>query len=94
MNSSEEMDELRQTFEALDIDHNGLLDRKELVAAYEKIMSTEDSKIIVKSILDNIDSNQNGEIDYNEFILASLNRKQLYTDNTLLKAFNKLDEVV
>ena len=91
MNSSEEMDELRQTFEALDIDHNGLLDRKELVAAYEKIMSTEDSKIIVKSILDNIDSNQNGEIDYNEFILASLNRKQLYTDNTLLKAFNKLD---
>lgn len=93
MNSSAEIEDLRTTFEAMDQDGNGLLDRGELLLAYSKIMTREEAEETVNNLLLNIDTNNNGEIDYNEFLLASLNRKNLYSEESLQRAFKKLDTV-
>jgi calcium-dependent protein kinase len=42
-------------------------------------------------ILSNIDINQNGSVDFTEFVISLVSTKDILTDEKLLNAFNMLD---
>lgn len=50
------------------------------------------NKEIYKDVLDHVDQNQDGEISYNEFLTAAINKNTFLTHENLSKAFRFLDE--
>lgn len=69
--NSEETQELRNIFIALDANCDGRLSKQELLYGY-KYLELADGQSI-ESILENCDANNNGYIEYNEFLTATLN---------------------
>jgi Ca2+-binding EF-hand superfamily protein len=47
----------------------------------------------MKQLIEDIDTNHDGFIDYSEFIAATENKKELLTDDNLKIAFNEIDKV-
>ena len=54
-------------------------------------MSGIEIKTIVTEIIDKIDANRSGEIDFSEFVVASMNQTSLLNKNKIQKAFNIFD---
>ena len=46
----------------------------------------------VDKIMKNVDSDGSGEIDYNEWLMATMDRKNLLSDEKLKTAFNYFDK--
>ncbi|CAH1429987.1 unnamed protein product [Lactuca virosa] len=57
-------------------------------------MDTDEDKVITREELEKslADTDQNGLIDYNEFITAMMNFRRMYKEEHLLKAFQKFDK--
>ena len=93
--SKKEKSELQQTFMALDKNADGKLSREELVEGYTVIYAGNREKAIkeVEVIMSNVDVDHNGYIDYSEFLVASMSKKQLLSKGNLQKAFNLFDRV-
>jgi calcium-dependent protein kinase len=47
----------------------------------------------LSKMFDAVDIDKSGFIDYSEFVVASMNEKQLLTDEKLLSAFKMFDKV-
>lgn len=78
--SKKEQKELMEAFQALDLDGNGTLTYEELIEGYKKIYpkkTIEEVEIIVQNIMDKIDVNGSGQIDFSEFIVASMSQATL-----------------
>lgn len=99
--SNEEIDELRvsstqQAFEAIDVQCTGFLTVEEIQAAMqsaglnvanEEIHSTQYAEIVNK-----VDYLNQGKLNYTEFVLATLDRKRVMTDEILFNAFKYFDK--
>lgn len=72
--SNEEKKELLKTFKALDLNNDGLLSREELLIGMKKMMDEESAEEEVKRIMGTIDTNHSDQIDFSEFVAASINR--------------------
>lgn len=59
-------------FQQLDSNGDGTLSVNELKEGFSKIMK-EKSPDFIENILNTIDINKSGEIDYSEFVLAAIN---------------------
>jgi len=82
--------ELREMFLALDTDGDGILTGEEIKVGLDKAGFTEVPGEIMQ-ILDGVDSDGNGVIDYTEFLAASLD-KQIYTqEDACWSAFRVFD---
>lgn len=85
----EELEELRKTFSALDENNNGMLSAAEIKAGMEK------HKAQIPGDLDDIiaalDTDKSGNIDYTEFMAATLNQAQYQKKDILWAAFRKFD---
>jgi len=89
-----EKDSLQQTFMALDKNHDGKLSQEELMEGYTNIYgNSELAKQEVDTIMKNVDADNNGYIDYSEFLIASTNKKKLLSKDNLKKAFDLFDKV-
>ena len=70
---------LREQFEAMDEDGNGVLDYAEIKAASLKVKASQNSKILkmtskdIDQIMINLKCDKDSKINYNEFIAASIN---------------------
>mmetsp|Transcript_15499 Transcript_15499/g.11279 ORF Transcript_15499/g.11279 Transcript_15499/m.11279 type:complete len:107 (+) Transcript_15499:767-1087(+) len=53
--------------------------------------SVQDAQLEAKEILENVDINNNGQIDFTEFVIANVSSKDIMTDDKLRSAFNMLD---
>ena len=89
--TSKEKDELSKTFKQLDTNHDGVLDRQELIKGFEK------SKIIIseselEKLLSSIDSNGNGQFDYSEFVAAVIDKTKLISEERVKRVFNIFDK--
>lgn len=60
---------------------------------YSKTMSREDAEKEVDNIMRVVDTNNSGEIDYSEFVTASINRQKLLSKEKLDIVFKMFDKV-
>lgn len=85
----EELDELRKTFSLLDENNNGVLSISEIKAGMEKHAAMMPPNI--DEILNALDTDKSGTIDYTEFMAATLSKKQYQQKDILWVAFRKFD---
>ncbi|CAA0811083.1 Calcium-dependent protein kinase 28 [Striga hermonthica] len=73
----EELSNLRDQFDAIDVDKNGAISLEEMRQALEKDLpwKMKDSRVV--EILQAIDSNTDGLVDFSEFVAATLHVHQL-----------------
>jgi calcium-dependent protein kinase len=83
--------ELKKVFMRIDKDGDGKISSEELLAYYRKIMGGEFNEEDVFEIMNRIDSDATGFIDYSQFISACLARKMANDAGYLKMAFKKFD---
>ena len=90
--SKSEKDQMSKIFKQLDANGDGKLSRDEIMNGYEeyfgKAMSAED----VEKMFMSADTDHSGFIDYTEFVVATMNEKQLMTNEKLAAAFKMFDK--
>eukprot|EP01022_Parablepharisma_sp_SALTPOND_P001620 TRINITY_DN106914_c0_g1_i1.p2 TRINITY_DN106914_c0_g1~~TRINITY_DN106914_c0_g1_i1.p2 ORF type:complete len:304 (+),score=46.41 TRINITY_DN106914_c0_g1_i1:1180-2091(+) len=86
--------QMREMFSIMDTDKNGEVTKDELVEGYSKIYK---NRALAKKnsveVLKKADINNNGVIDYTEFVMANVCQDwKTLNEKTLLQAFNFYDE--
>ena len=93
-NSDEEKNEIMQVFQSLDLDGDGTLSKEELVTAYRKILGKNpEVEEKVEKILGSLDTNNNGNLDYSEFLIGTINQENFLTHKRLKSGFKMFDKV-
>lgn len=90
-----EREEMKEIFKSLDTDNNGTLSREELIQGFSQLFGDtygEDIEEEVTKIMDEVDINHSGAIDYTEFIIATMNRQSLLSRDRLEEAFRTFDK--
>lgn len=90
--TKEEMSELQKAFNKLDANGDGKLSQEELLNGFNEIMGELSAVEEVKRIMGMVDTDQNGCIDYSEFVMATLNKKNLLSEERLEAAFKIFDK--
>lgn len=88
--NAKEIAEVRKTFESLDQDQTGKIDAQELANALKKADVDIPSKQI-EMIIKEIDYAGNGQINYSEFLAATMTTRNLLNENRLLMLFKEFD---
>jgi calcium-dependent protein kinase len=83
---------IKATFEQLDLDGDGRLSKKELLHAYSRVTSEAQAIYIVESLMQEVDADKNGFIDYTEFLTAGSNVRLLLTKGNIKAAFQTFDK--
>lgn len=85
--------EMNKLFQQIDINNDGSISSEELLSNYINYYpgTSEEKKTKIKELMNKLDINQNGRIDYSEFILLSQKMTEEEMDNSLKEAFNFLD---
>ena len=92
LTSSQNNQALRDTFEAMDKDKDGVLSKQELINGLSKFYGNRAFLVEeIDQLLSNIDLNGNGVIDYWEFVAATADYQKLWTEKNLKQAFDKFD---
>lgn len=89
--SKNEAAKLAETFRELDSNGDGKLSKEELVEAYTKQLGAERALEEAQHIMEQVDVNNSGFIDYTEFIMASTEKEVLLSKANLDTAFKAFD---
>ena len=90
--SKEEKNDLLNLFQQFDTNGDGVLSREEILNGYKSLMPFEDAEKEVDRIMDEVDIDKNGTIDYNEFVLATINKQKLVNKKKLEATFKMFDK--
>lgn len=90
--SAQDTKELREVFRAIDINGDGKLSKEELLNHYNHYMGSEHAQEEVSKIMSQVDSDNNGFIDYTEFLKASLSQRTIMSSENLRRAFDMFDK--
>jgi len=88
--NSDEVRDLRATFEAMDANQDGTLTVQEITEGMEKHKLEVPSEI--KEAISRMDSDGSGSIDYTEFLAATMSRQQYLKKEVLWAAFRQFDK--
>ncbi|CAD8210826.1 unnamed protein product [Paramecium octaurelia] len=92
MTNQLEQDELLKTFQSLDKNNDGILSKEELIEGYNTIyQDREKAEQEVIKILQLIDLNQSGQVDFSEFLMAAMNQEKLVSLQKVKAAFKVFD---
>lgn len=84
------LDRLKKIFFSIDLNLDGKISRDELLYAYKSAgIDIEDNQI--QEIMESIDFDNNGFIEYEEFIRVTLPKKHLFKEENLKTAFDLFD---
>lgn len=83
---------LRNAFIAMDSDGDGKLNKEEIRNQLIQTMSETEAETEAEQIMQQVDSDKNGYIDFTEFIRASLDQDVLFSTDNLFAAFSLLDQ--
>ena len=85
---------MAKIFKALDKNGDGKLSKDEILDGYENFFGKHLDPEEVERMFESIDIDKSGFIDYSEFVVASMNEKQLLTNEKLQQAFKMFDKVI
>ena len=88
----DDMIDLQKAFKVLDQDNDGVLSKDELLQAYVQYFGPETASSIIESIFGKADIDGSGEIDYSEWIVATIDKNKLLTEEKLRAAFSLFDK--
>lgn len=88
-----EREEMMELFRSLDTDNSGTLSAREIKEGFSMLFGNEinDIDTEVEKIMKQVDLDGSGEIEYSEFVSATLSRQQLLSKERLEMAFRAFD---
>ncbi|KAM7463955.1 hypothetical protein LguiA_032076 [Lonicera macranthoides] len=89
--SNEEVEDIREMFNKIDTDNDGIVSIEELKIGLQKF-STQLAESEVQLLIEAVDTNGKGSLDYGEFVAISLHLKRMANDEHLHKAFSYFDK--
>lgn len=92
LTNKEEKKDLEKIFRAMDANGDGELSKEEILAGYEEHFGIPISEETVDAMFKAVDIDGNGAIDYTEFVMATMNEKDLITNDKLRAAFRLFDK--
>jgi calcium-dependent protein kinase len=90
--ASQELSELKKIFKSFDKNADGRLTYAEFKEGFEKVYGKLLSENEMNEIIEDVDQDLNGYIEYEEFLRVSLNKNGILAENHLKIAFEKFDE--
>lgn len=81
----------QELFQAIDKNGDGKLSKEELLEGCVKVFGKQMSVEQIDSIFSKVDMDMSGAIDYNEFLLATINESKILSEKNLREAFNFMD---
>jgi len=87
-----EKEKLMQVFNALDKEGDGKLSKQELMEGCAKLSGENISQEEIDEIMKQIDVDNNGLIDYSEFVMAATTKQNVLSEEKIKEAFNILDK--
>lgn len=91
LTSKKEITQLAENFKSIDKNGDGRLSKEELIEEFLKTMSQEEALNEVNRILDMVDLDQNGYVDYSEFLMATVKKETVSNKKNLETAFRLFD---
>lgn len=88
----DDVKELRNVFLAFDLNGDGRLTKDELIQGMSQVMTKGEAINDVERIMNIIDVDKNGFIEYEEFLRASLNKEKLLSKENIKIAFDLFDQ--
>jgi len=79
-------------FRAMDVDCDGKLSRDEIKLSWNEHFGQALGKEELETIFQQVDSDESGEIDYSEFVMATMNARNLVSEKRLEAAFRAFDK--
>jgi calcium-dependent protein kinase len=86
----EELKKLNETFHAIDLNHEGFISLYELKKAFE-LSGLELNENEINEIIERIDYDKNGKLNYSEFLIAAINIQKTIDNQKLKKLFKRFD---
>ena len=83
---------MRKCFILFDSNGDGHLDKEEMINGLSLILPKEEAKREVERIMEIIDVDGNGFIEYEEFLTASLDKKKILTTGNVKTVFRIFDK--
>lgn len=80
-----------EVFRAMDEDLDGQIDKNELLRAYRRYTNDPRVEPVIQHILDQLDLNESGSIDFTEFLLATTDYRSELTVQALQQIFDSID---
>jgi len=90
--SKQEKEQIDKVFRAMDINGDGKLQKDEIKNGYAEFFGRHLTDQEVDELFNKVDADGSGEIEYSEFVVATLNEKNLLSNNKLQQAFNMFDK--
>lgn len=91
LTSKKEISQLAENFKLIDKNGDGKLSKEELIEEFLKTMSQEEALAELNRILEVADLDQNGFIDYSEFLMATVKKETVSNKKNLETAFRLFD---
>ena len=88
---NEEIKKLKEEFDKIDVNKDGEISKDELIQCLETIYPSQEAKIRAENIFKEIDFNNDGSINFSEFLTVNIQKEKLLNEETLQKTFNLLD---
>ncbi|EGR29125.1 hypothetical protein IMG5_162280 [Ichthyophthirius multifiliis] len=93
MITQQEKQELQKNFMSLDQNGDGMLSKDELIQGYTSVCGNKELAIEqVERILDIVDCNKSGKVDFTEFLMAATNKDVVLSKQKMEQAFKIFDQ--
>lgn len=90
--ATKDVSDLQKMFKIFDKNSDGKLSLNEFTLGYTNYYGKVLTDFEMKNIFEELDQNGDGFIEYQEFLRATINQKQMLAENNLFMAFEQFDE--